>query len=75
LSAAEPGEAEAHEVGETHPPLGDGHGSVSAAVQTPQPVVEPAPTEPEESQSLGQAASESSEPEASQSSLPDEMAQ
>src|SRR5579872_2161856 len=59
LSAAEPVEAEAH-VEDTHPPLEDRHGSASAAVQTPEPVVEPAPTEPEASES---------------SSLPDEFGQ
>lgn len=58
LSAAEP--VEAHQVEETHPPLGDGHGSAPAAVQTPEPVIQPAPTEPAASQS---------------SSLPDEIGQ
>jgi len=75
LSAAEPGEAEAHEVEATHAPLegmpGEGQGSASAAVQTPLPVVELAPTEPPPA---GPEAT--GEPEASQSSsLPDEMAQ
>jgi len=71
LSAAEPGEAEAHEVGETHPPLGDGHGSASAAVQTREPGVELPPTEPAFTEPQAAA-----EPEASQSSsLPDEMGQ
>ena len=69
LSAAEPAEPEAH-LEETHP-LGDGQASAPAAVQTAEPVVEQAPTEPVATEQQATA-----EPEASQTpSLTDELGQ